>query len=310
MPNLKLLNESVEKYNFDVLYDIEHSISNNQSIYGVIETCNIMNYTADDLYFVKYPTHKDLVCMFKKSVNIIESNILNNFDSSIIESIMNDIEYMISMNVLTESYVKRLLLPVKFIVENPAFSKRVESIKPRLYSLYESQIDIMKQTMDEFRMYLPYNYIGMESYLKIQKIGHEENLLCKDNNGDYNYDIPEVNITEAVANNISILETYNNIEPINLIDKFILEKNGFLPITMESINGVDYYIHCKKNRQYNLYRSTIKENTYYMISKLPNNKFKSYKISVKNNESKIPEDKIDVMIESAFNTNVNKKNRR
>ena len=301
----------IEQYNFSVYNDIDLAADKLTGIYDIVRLCREQNNKADELYLVKYPTHGDMIAVFKKAVTMIEMCFLYEFVESMAVSAMDDIEFIISTNILTDSHVHRLLLSPMKLVQMPIFSKRFENIRPRLVKLFNTQISLVKQRKDEFLLNMPYDNAALKSYLKIQKIGHEERLLSMDNNGDYDIKgtIPSVNIMEAVAIDEPVLDMYKNIKPINMIDKFILEEHGFFPIIPKSYNGQDYYMHVKHDVQYNLYRSIVKENTYFMFTRLPNSEVKSYKITINDTKPAIDKLTSSAMLESTFITDFKKMNR-
>ena len=301
----------IEQFNFLIYNDIDRTTDNLTGIYDIVRLCREQNNKADDVYLKKYPTHNDLIAVFKKAVTSIEMCFLYEFIESVATSAMDDIEFIISTNILSDSHIRRLLLSPMILVQMPIFSKRFENIRPRLTKLFNTQINIVKQRKDEFILNRPFNDTALKSYLKIQKIGYEEKLLSMDNNGDYDIKgtIPKVNIMEAVAIDEPVLDMYKNIRPINMIDKFILEEHGFYPIIPKSYNGRDYYMHIKHDIQYNLYRHTVKENTYFMFTIFPNTEVKSYRITVTDNKPVIDKITSGAMLESAFITDFKKMNR-
>ena len=301
----------IEQFNFSVYNDIDSSADKLTGVYDVVRLCREQNNKADDLYLEKFPTHKDLIAVFKRAVTSIEICFLYEFVESLATTAMDDIEFIISTNILTDSHVQRLLLSPMKLLQMPVFSRRFENLRPRLNKLFNTQLSIAKQKRDEFIINRPFNDTALKSYLKIQKIGYEEKLLSMNSNGDYDIKgtIPTVNIMEAVAVDEPVLDLYKNIKPINMIDKFILEEHGLYPIIPKSYNGQDYYMHVKHDVQYNLYRSIVKENTYFMFTRLPNSEVKSYKITITDNRPKIDNLTSAAMLESAFITDFKKMNR-
>lgn len=302
----------IEQFNFSIYNDISLAADKLTGVYDIVRFCREQNNKADDVYLKKYPTHVDLIAVFKKAVTSIEICFLYEFVESIAITAMDDIEFIISTNILSDSHIRRLLLSPMILVQMPIFSKRFENIRPRLTKLFNTQIAIAKHRRDEFIINRPFNDTALKSYLKIQKMGYEEKLLNMDNNGDYE---PKgliegsINIMEAVAIDEPVLDMYKNIRPINMIDKFILEEHGFFPIIPKTYNNKDYYMHIKKGVQYNLYSSILKENTYYMFTRLPNSDVKSYKITINNNKPAIDKITSAAMLESAFITDYKKMNR-
>ena len=115
----------------------------------------------------------------------------------------------------------------------------------------------------------------------------------------------------VIAIDEPVTDMYKNIEPINIIDMFKLQEHGFEPIIPKHYDGKDYFVHFIYNRYYNLYKSKLCENTYYMFTLLPNSSVKSYKITI-NEKPQIDKLTSDAMIESTFITdkNIIKKVRR
>ena len=162
------------------------------------------------------------------------------------------IEFVISTNILTGEHVKRLLLSVINLLNIPIFRARSTNIKSKIDRLYNLEIDMVKQKVDEFTLARPFDDSALRAYLKIQKIGHEESLVQSYYNGDYSITDKIFNVDtdlmQRIANIVRL--KYPNIEPINMVDKFKLEQNGVTPIMNKMYRGNDYYVHMKKGLQY------------------------------------------------------------
>lgn len=170
-----LLNEDVELFNFKIYNDISLSLDNITGIYDVVRLCREQNNKADDLYLKKFPSHSDLIAIFKQAVSKIEMCILHDFVEDIAKSSMDDIEFIISTNVLTDSHVRRLLIAPMKLFDMSIFQRNLSKyghIKQRLIALFNTQIELVKQKRDEFMMLRPFNDNALKGYLKIQKIAN------------------------------------------------------------------------------------------------------------------------------------------
>ena len=114
----------IEQFNFSVYNDIDLAADKLTGVYDVVRLCREQNNKADELYLAKYPTHNDLIAVFKKAVSMIEMCFLYEFIEDMAISAMDDIEFIISTNILTDSHVRRLLLSPMKLVQMPIFSKR------------------------------------------------------------------------------------------------------------------------------------------------------------------------------------------
>lgn len=262
----------MQKFNQEILETMKTQVKEIKSIYEVCEYCKNANKIANDEYLTKYPSHKDLLSIFENSINILESNILNDYNDIIVENILNDIEFVISQNVLTEAHVQRLLLGPVTLQNFPIFKKKLEIVKDRINNLYNCNLNNYYYKYDEFKASLPFNYQQLESYMRYNKIGYEEELINFDYNGDYVCENTVIDINEELNDKIS--ESYKGLKSIDIIDKFKLEHHGLQPI----IETNNQFVHYKNGKQYNLYKV---RNEYYMITESKSKGFKSYKITLK-----------------------------
>lgn len=297
-----LLESDIESFNENILESLQKETSNIVSNYELVNKCKEINNKANEVYLSVYPTHNDLINIFECATNLITSHFLFNNNEEILESAMDDIEFIIARNVLTESHVKRLLSPVMILKERPMFKRTFTS--SRLDKLFESDIELPKAYFDEFALRRPYRNGAIESYLKIQKIGYEEQLVNSYYNGDYSITNNDFigNIQEAVSLDNIIKNNHKLLQNINYIDKFILEKHGVFPITSRVYEGKEYFLHSKNNKQYTIYKNPNIKDSYFMITESKGDKeYKAFKFTIKNNKY-MSKESMDTMIESAFIT--------
>lgn len=307
-----LLNTDVEAFNFSVYNDISLSLDNIKGFYDIVRVCREQNNKADDLYLKKYPTHKDIIAVFKMAVSKITLFLLHGSSIDIVKTAMDDIEFLISTNVLSDSHIRRLMLAPITIKDNSIFkSVFPKDLSERLTSLFNTQIELVKQRKDEFMMLRPFNDEALKAYLKIQKMGYEETLVNSYYNGDYsltdrifNVDINLVTLVREI-----VKSDYPNLEMINMIDKFILEQNGLKPIMNKVYNGQDYYVHHKNGIQYVLFKNPKIKDIYFMITRFKDGKIKSYKITVNNTNTLMDKITMDTVLESTFIVDGKKMNR-
>lgn len=268
-----------EKY----LNDMKTKIENLKSINDIITICRESNKQANEEYLKEHPTHRDLLNIFENAITVLESCMINSYLPQLAESILTDIEFIIGQNVLTEAHIQRMLLSPMKIQGLPIYTKKLEDMRPLLTNLYNCENIKYGYEYNEEKANSPFNYQQVNSYLKYNKIGFEEELINNPYNGDYNPKNMTIasdkqNITaihEAVTN------AYDNISDLTIIDVFKLQEHGFNEISIKNYDNKDYYIHFKKDNYYNLYKSKNLENTYYMFTRLPNTHIKSYKLTLK-----------------------------
>ncbi len=272
----------MQEFNKEILETMQKQVSEIKSVYEIRDYCKKGNRIANEEYLRAYPTHKDLLSILESSVEIIEINIMNEFNEYVVENALSTIEFIIGQNVLTREHIQRSLLGPKALQENVIFRKKTESINDRLKDLYNCESNRFYYEYDEFKASLPFNYQQLESYMRYNKVGYEEELIGSEFNGDYVYEHVEMNIDENIVENIN--KNYPNLESINVIDRFKLEQHGLKPICEFN----NQFVHQKNGKQYNLYKY---KNNYYMISET----MKSYKIT-------ITEKSVNTTVESLFNT--------
>lgn len=258
------------EFNQEILETMKKQVKNIKSVYEVCEYCKKGNSIANEEYLKEYPSHKELLSLMERAVTILEFNIINKYDEVITENILNDIEFIISQNILTEAHVKRLLLSPYTLQNLPIFKKKTEDIYERLTELYNCKSDKFYYEYDEFKASLPFNYHQLESYMRYNKVGYEEELINFEFNGDYVFESSTFTVNEKTFEKIH--ENYNSLNGIDMIDKFKLEQHGIKPI----IEHNNQYVHFINGRQYNLYK---KDSNYYMITELSKG-FKSYKLTI------------------------------
>lgn len=302
----------VEEFNNNKLQDIKSKLKETTSVYNIIDICKKENKEANEIYLENYETHKDLLNIFERAISVLESCFVNEYNPVLVESVLDDIEFIIGQNVLTESHVKRLLLSPVTLQQMPIFKVKTDNIKDRLNDLYNLDVRY-RYCYESFKAEMPFNYQQVNSYLKYHKVGHEEELVSNEINGDYKRKTPNIAICKesVIAIDEPVTDAYKNIEPINIIDMFKLQEHGFEPIIAKHYDGRDYFVHFIKDSYYNLYKSKVCENTYYMFTLLPNSKMKSYKITI-NEKPSIDKLTSAAMLESAFITdkNISKRVRR
>lgn len=273
----------MNEFNQEILETMQKQVANIKSVYEVCDYCKKGNELANEEYLKKYPTHRELLSIFERSITILESNIINEYNEYIVENTLSDIEFLISQNVLTESHIRRLLLGPITIQDLPIFKRKVEDIKERLISIYNCESSRFYYKFDEFKAAMPFNYQQLCSYFRYNKVGYEEELVNNEHNGDYVIEHFNFDINCDVIDKIN--RQYPQLENINIIDKFRLEQHGLKPITECN----DCFIHQKNDKQYNLFKQ---DGNYYMITETSRG-FKSYKITVHDKS-------IDLVVESLY----------
>lgn len=273
----------MQEFNQEILDTMKKQVKNIKSVYEVCNYCKEGNKIANEEYLMKYPTHKTLLSLLERAVTILESNIINEYNESIVENVLNDIEFFIGQNVLTESHVKRLLLGPMTLQSLPLFKKKTEPIRDKIIELYNCESSIYYYEFDEFKAEMPFNYQRLESYMRYNKVGYEEELIDFEFNGDYVKESYSFDIDERAIDNIN--SKYGTLESINIIDKFRLEQHGITPI----IEHNNQFIHYVNGRQYNVYKV---KNEYYMITEAGKG-FKSYKVTVK-------DEPVNITLESLY----------
>lgn len=257
----------MHEFNIETLESMIDKVNEIKSVYEVCEFCKNTNRIANETYLKEYPTHKDLLNIIEQAVTILENNIIDEYNDYIVENILNDIEFIIGQNVLTEAHIQRLLLGPITLQNLPIFKKKAASFRDRLNSLYNCESARYGYEYDEYKAMLPFNYHQLESYMRYNKVGYEEELVNNEYNGDYICEHTEFHLNPNLTDKIN--DKYPQLEQINVIDKFILEEHGLKPIE----EAYDQFVHYKKGKQYNLYKQN---GVYYMISES-----KSYKVTIK-----------------------------
>ena len=306
-----LLEENVEEFNNKIYSDMNSVVCNITGVYEVINFCREQNNKADAIYLNKFPSHKDLLDVFKNAISKINCYFLYGTNDMLQQSIMDDLEFMIAMNILSNSHVRRLMLTPIILSQKPVFKGlmiKSTEFKNRLNALFNSQITIAKQDADVSSFNRPLNDSALQAYLKIQKIGHQETLMQSYYNGDYSLSdkIFDVDIELMCDVHEKVDKGYPNLQLIDMIDKFKLEQHGIRPIMNKMYKGVDYYVHHKNSIQYLVYKSKVHEDRYYLITIKPDGLFKSYRISLNSSNSFMDKITMNSVLESTFITDYRK----
>lgn len=308
-----LLDEDVESFNFTIYSDIELSLDNLTGLYDIIRFCREQNNKADNIYLEKFPSHKDLIDVFKMAVSKINM-FFSGSSPEIFKSSLDDIEFIISTNILTDSHVRRLLLAPIRLIDLPVFKsffKEHNDLYKRLVAIFNTQISLVKQRRDEFILMKPFNDEALKAYLKIQKMGYEEMLIGMEYNGDYDISnrMFSIDINKALKVDEYVRVDYPHLKRINMIDKFKLESHGLKPILNKVYKGKDYYVHYKKGAQYLIYKNNDKQDVYFMIAKFPDGKYKSYKVTINDSNTFMDKLTLNSILESTFVVDYKKMNR-
>ena len=274
---------NAKEFNNEILTNLKDKVDNISVMKDIVSICKESNKQANEEYLKEYPTHRDLLNIFENAVTVLESCMINTYLPQIAESVMTDIEFIIGQNVLIESHIQRMLLSPMTLQELPIFTKKLEDMRPILTNLYNCENNRYGYNYNEEKANLPFNYQQVDSYLKYNKVGFEEELVNNRNNGDY---VPKNMVINTDKQNVlaiheAVISAYDNITDLSIIDLFKLQEHGFDPVTVKHYEGKDYFIHFIKENYYNLYKSKNLENTYYMFTRLPNTHMKSYKLSIK-----------------------------
>lgn len=229
-----LLEEDVESFNFTIYNDMTLTLDNINKVYEIINFCKEQNNKADEIYLEKFPSHRDLIHVFKMAVTNLNMFFLGS-SPDIFRTSLDDIEFIISTNMLTDSHVRRLLLSTTSLSDMriyKSFFKNNQELYKRLVALFNTQINLVKQRRDEYILTRPFNDESLKAYLKIQKMGYEEMLVSMDYNGDYDISnkIFNIDVNEMLEVDIYVKNNQPHLKKINMIDKFKLEHSGLKPI--------------------------------------------------------------------------------
>lgn len=306
-----ILDTSSEEYNLKILEDMKIALNNITGVYEVINFCREQNNKADMIYLTKFPSHEDLLNVFKNAVSKINCFFLYNTNMVIQDSVMDDLEFIIAMNILSENHIKRLLLAPVTLSQKPVFTglmNKADKFKNRLNELFNNKISIARQNADVQSLNRPLNDSALQAYLKIQKIGHQETLMQSYYNGDYSISdrIFDVDVELMCQIHERVSKGYPNLNLIDMIDKFKLEQHGIRPIMNKMYKGKDYYVHHKNGIQYLVYKSIVHEDRYYLVTIKQDGMFKSYRISINSSNSFMDKISMNSVLESTFITDFRK----
>ena len=82
------------------------TLDNINKVYEIINFCKEQNNKADEIYLEKFPSHRDLIHVFKMAVTNLNMFFLGS-SPDIFRTSLDDIEFIISTNMLTDSHVRR-----------------------------------------------------------------------------------------------------------------------------------------------------------------------------------------------------------
>lgn len=300
--HLELLKTDRNEFNLLVYNDIDVRLDNMKIINDIISLCASENALADELYIKEYPSSKDFIDVLKLHVDKILTYMVNKSVIEIVRTSLDGIEFIISSDALTDYHIRRHLLPVMKIKDLALF-KLPEDIEKRLIALFNTQISIVRHSSEYQVLFGTFNSLSLESYLKLQKIDFETELV----NGaiDNDYEIKRISYNKNPKNLIKLTESYKNATTdINQIDVFRLNNNGFDSIKNIKYDGNEYKIYLKEDKQFVIMKSNKDKDLYYLIGESVN-----YKIKLKHKQP-VDDKVMDVIIESAFCNIVDKKNGR
>lgn len=285
-----------EEFNRIVYNDIDLATDNIKIMHEIKTICAVKNHKADRIYDDCYfGGSKSFLEILQLAVNKLIKFYMTGLVEDIVKTSLDDIEFIIASGILTDYHIRRHLLPVIKIKEISPFKNKVdEGIDRRLVALFNTQISLVKQRVDDFMLFKTFNVESLEAYLKIQKMTYEETLVNSEIDNDYEQKIISYDKNPMELIRMSKNYLLNATTDINQIDLFRLNKNGFEDIKNIKYKDKEYKLYLKENSQYMIMKSTKKKDVYYLIGENTN-----HTIKLKNRQP-LDGETMDVIIESAF----------
>lgn len=297
----EILKTDRDIFNEKVYNEIDIQLDNMRIVNDIVALCRTENELADNIFIKEYPMCKDYIDILKLHVNKIIMYMISNSIEDIVRTSVDGIEFIISIDALSDHHIRRHLLPIMKI-KNIAMFKLPKDIEERIISLFNTQISLVKHNAGYQILFGTFNSLSLESYLKLQKIDYETELVNSDIDSDY--EVKKINYNMNPRNIISATESYKNATTnLSQIDIFRLTKNGFTDIKNIKYKGNEYKIYLKENKQFVIMKSNKNKDMYYLIGESTN-----YKINLKPKKP-MNDELMDVVIESMF-INIVKKNGR
>lgn len=299
----EILKGDREEFNRIVYNDIDLATDSISVMHEIKTICAVKNHKADRIYEDCYfGGGKSFLEILQLAVNKILKFYMTGSVEDIVKTSLDDIEFIIASNILTDHHIRRHLLPVMKIKDISPFKNSVdESINRRLVALFNTQISLVKQRVDDFMLFKTFNVESLEAYLKIQKMTYEETLVNSEIDNDYERKVISYNKNPRELIRMCQKYSPNATTEIKQIDLFRLNKNGFEDIKNIKYKDKEYKLYLKENSQYMIMKSTKKKDVYYLIGENMN-----HTITLKNRQP-LDSASMDVIIESAF-SNIMKKN--
>lgn len=292
---METLKDGRDEFNTLVYNDIDLATDDIKIMSEIKHVCAVKNHKADRLYLDSYPEANDFVEILQMSVRKILKYLMTGSVIDIVFSAMDDIEFIVSSNILSDDHIRRHLIPVIKIRDITPFKKSIPNvINTRLTDLFNTQISLVRHKNDDYMLFKSFNNKSLEAYLKMQKMTYEETLVNSDIDNDY--ERKNIRYDKNPRELIKLSEAYTENATIDIsqIDLFRLNKNGFEDIQNVKYKNKEYKLYLKENSQYMVMKSNSDKNTYYLIGENTNYKVKLDNKDILDNKS------MDVILESAF----------
>lgn len=293
---INTLDEGRDEFNTLVYNDIDLATDNIKVMNEIKNICACKNHKADNIYLDYYPEANDFIDILQMAVRKIIKYLINGSVLDIVISSMDDIEFIIASNMLSDDHIRRHLIPVMKLREISPFKNTIPNIvNVRLTDLFNTQISLVRYRADDYMLFKSFNTNSLESYLKIKKMTYEETLVNSDIDNDYERKSIRYDGGDP-RELIKLSEIYNKNATTNIsrIDLFRLNKNGFEDIKNIKYKDKEYKLYLKENSQFMIMKSNKDKNIYYLIGENTKHKVKL------TNKGILDESSMETILESTF----------
>lgn len=228
-------------FNSAVFEDMKVELVRCKSIPNVLCRGNQLNYDANVVYRQFFPEDTDYMYILEQSCSKLFNFYANGTDVNVCEEALDEIYYLMNGLYLTDTHIKRQLLPVS-IIKDWSLYKALDDVN------IGDRIDtLMSMTKEDKRT--PFDFLAhsnkidqVEFYMKMQKRSHEQtfvnsNLYSSGNN--YRID-NKINVN-GMRDIYEVIKMDDSITTLLTSDVFRLRENGF---SIEEYGGSGVRLSC------------------------------------------------------------------
>lgn len=295
-------------FNSAVFEDMKVELTRCKNIPNVLCRGNQLNYDANVVYRQFFPEDIDYMYILEQSCSKLFNFYANGTDIGVCEEALDEICYLMNGLYLTDSHIKRQLLPVS-IIKDWSLYKGLDDVN------IGDRIDTL-MSMEKEDTRTPFDFLAhsnkidqVEFYMKMQKRSHEQTFV---NSNFYstgnNYRINNKINVDGMKEIYEVIKLDTDMRPLITSDVFRLRENGF---NIEEFGGSGIRLSCFRDGvvDYLVCKSKYDPNDYTAFYRNRKGDVKSFKIVMKPKRSPMSPEAMDRFLESMLvkpNTKMNR----